>query len=70
MINELHHLQKLIGIYNVAQEAKSQEVRLTITELTLIIEDLNKLLSLNIEDQKKDYVTIVADDLDIDAGSF
>lgn len=70
MINELHHLQKLIGIYNVAQEAKSQEVRLTITELTLIVEDLNKLLSLNIEDQKKDYVTIVADDLDIDAGSF
>lgn len=74
MINQLYNLKKFINLFEIAQETKSQEVRLTITELSLIISDINKLLSLS-----EDSVTSVKAkesslqqelELDFDGGQF
>ena len=72
MINQLYNLKKFINLFEIAQETKSQEVRLTITELSLIISDINKLLSLS-----EDSVTSVKakesslqQELDFDGGQF
>jgi len=49
MINNLYNLKKFMGMFDVAQASGSQEVRLSITELSLVVSDVNKLLSTIIE---------------------
>ena len=72
MINQLYNLKKFINLFEIAQETKSQEVRLTITELSLIISDINKLLSLS-EDSVtslKAKESSLQQELDFDGGQF
>jgi hypothetical protein len=73
MINNLHNLKKFMGMFDIAQASGSQEVRLSITELSLVVSDVNKLLSTIVEQAANTPSNIqveVEKQLDIDGGSF
>jgi len=70
MIDQLHNLRKLMGLFDIAQESGSQEIRISITDLSLIISDVNKLLSIMVEDKQEQPVSKMQTEFEFDAGQF
>ena len=70
MIDQLHNLRKLMGLFDIAQESGSQEIRISITDLSLIVSDVNKLLSTMVETKQEQPVSAMQTELDFDAGKF
>jgi len=72
MIDNLHNLKKFMGMFDVAQASGSQEVRLSITELSLVVSDVNKLLSTVIERSADtpSNIQIEVDNRPLDGGTF
>lgn len=69
MIEDLHNLKKFMGLFDVAKESGSQEVRLSITEMSLIVSDLDKLLSLKIQNETP-IINDTQVEMDFDGGAF
>ena len=69
MIDNLHNLKKFMGMFDIAQASGSQEVRLSITELSLVVSDVNKLLSTVIE-HSADTTAQIEVDRQLDGGTF
>ena len=69
MLNKLHSIKKLMGLYDVAMRSGSNEIRLSTIDVGLIVSDINKLLASVVERhnsnseklQPLDYVTLEAD---------
>jgi hypothetical protein len=70
MINQLYNLKKFIGMFDIAQQSSSQEIRLSITELSLIISDINKLLSTVPETKNKLPINNEQIEIEFDGGTF
>ena len=70
MINELYNLRKFRGMFDIAQQSSSQEIRLSITELSLIVSDINKLLSTVPETKNKLPINNEQIEIEFDGGTF
>ena len=73
MLDKFHHIRKLNGLYDVAIENRSKEIRLSTAEVGLVVSDINKLLSLLISNnvnQQSIQSQPQEDDTFIDAGKF
>lgn len=71
MIENLHNLKKFMGMFDIAQASGSQEIRLSITELSLVVSDVNKLLSTVIERSADTPSTAQVEvDRQLDGGTF
>ena len=72
MLDKFNNIRKLMGLYDVAIEGRSKEMRLSTAEVGLVVSDINKLLSLlisnNIDQQPTQSQS--QDDNFIDAGKF
>jgi len=72
MLDKFRHIRKLNGLYDVAVQSNSREIRLNTADVSLVISDINKLLSLVVDSQlNKPPVVIEEQDEGIaDAGRF
>jgi len=72
MLDKFRHIRKLNGLYDVAVQSNSREIRLNTADVGLVISDINKLLSLVVDGQlNKPPVAIEEQDEGIaDAGRF
>jgi hypothetical protein len=72
MLDKFRHIRKLNGLYDVAVQSNSREIRLNTADVGLVISDINKLLSLVVDSQlNKPPVVIEEQDKGIaDAGRF
>ena len=72
MLDKFRHIRKLNGLYDVAVQSNSREIRLNTADVGLVISDINKLLSLVVDSQlNKPPVVIEEQDEGIaDAGRF
>tara|TARA_B100001245_G_C22856217_1_gene411624 strand:- start:413 stop:634 length:222 start_codon:yes stop_codon:yes gene_type:complete len=73
MLNKLHSIKKLMGLYDVAMRSGSNEIRLNTADVGLIVSDINKLLALVVETQVNKERTQPLDyavTLEADGGKF
>jgi hypothetical protein len=73
MLDKFRNIRKLNGLYDVAIENRSKEIRLSTAEVGLVVSDINKLLSLLISNnvnQPPIQSQSQEDDNFIDAGKF
>jgi len=70
MINNLHNLKKFMSMFDIAQQSSSQEIRLSITELSLIVSDINILLSTVVETKHKPPINNEQIEIQFDGGTF
>jgi|TARA_Y100000310_G_scaffold103554_1_gene101937 hypothetical protein len=73
MLDKFRNIRKLNGLYDVAIESRSKEIRLSTAEVGLVVSDINKLLSLLIStnvNQPSNQPQLPEDDNFIDAGKF
>ena len=73
MLDRFRNIRKLNGLYDVAIESRSKEIRLSTAEVGLVVSDINKLLSLLIStnvNQPSNQSQPPEDDNFIDAGKF
>jgi len=73
MLDKFRNIRKLTGLYDVAIENRSKEIRLSTAEVGLVVSDINKLLSLLISNnvnQTSVQSQSQEDDNFIDAGKF
>ena len=70
MINNLHNLKKFMSMFDIAQQSSSQEIRLSITELSLIVSDINTLLSTVVETEYKPPINNEQIEIQFDGGTF
>ena len=73
MLNKLHSIKKLMGLYDVAMRSGSNEIRLNTADVGLIVSDINKLLALVVEAQVNKELTQPLDyavTLEADGGKF
>ena len=56
-MNKLYSIKKLMGSYDVAMRSGSNEIRLNTADVGLIVSDINKLLALNVVEDKLNVVS-------------
>ena len=73
MLDKFHHIRKLNGLYDIAIENQNNEIRLHTADIGLVLSDINKLLSLVINNllEQQPAQDVYSDDENFaDAGHF